>query len=208
MMTTNERLLALQRWVYENVCVGRTLKTRGPDDKTSVYAEPRCFIAFYPMRSLQGQVEYSIAPSITMVPGLSRTKQVQEQRFDRYNGIHRTPDMGATLNVQFVFTVYDPGLIDGDVQAYDPENEGTPPPDDGFTALTTWMDDLQRKLLGVTQLPGTDLFVWNQSMDWAPLTEQESVRDMRPLYYGMVNCEFGCYANKSPNEELERILNG
>lgn len=207
-MTSKERLEALQKWVFEHACAGKSMKTRGRDDMTALYKEPQCYIAYYPKRSATGTPSYSsVAPSILIEVGASKTRQVQEQRLDRYSNIHRSPDMGATLSVGFVFVVYDPGTRNQIAEESGMASDIETPGDAGFYTLTTWMDELQRELLGARVIPGTDLFLLDESGEWQPVTVQDSDKDTRPgYYYGIFGCEFGCYANHSDNPEIRRLL--
>ena len=209
MNTTRERLTALQNWMFETVCKGKSMKTPTEDDATTAHAEPRVFVGNYPRHAQQaeGEAEYSVAPSILIVPTLSNAMLVQEQRFDRYSGIHREPRMGGQLNVEMIFTVYEPGERNEYAQesglASDIADEG----DEGFYTMTDWMDELERALLGIRQLPDTDMFIWPASIASAPRMVQDSNADARPFYQGTMTLTLGHSVSETKNQALEDILN-
>lgn len=195
MNSTRERLAALKEWVYKAVCEGRAMKTPGKTDEEFSYVEPRVFLNLYPQ---YGETPTSVAPSILILLMPSDGKQVLEQRFDRYSGIKRPGEMAKTLSIGFVFCTYDPG----DMSNGEFHEAG----DEGTFQLTDWMDELMRALLGVKQLPGTDLYLWESTLRYELMSMQEDVADRRPLYYGCVSCEFGAHADEKPNQRLKEML--
>lgn len=205
-MTNSERMKALQKWVFAQVCQGKSMKTPSDDDMTPATAEPKCFIGNYPQRLTENESQYNVAPSIVLVNGLSRGKEMDEARFDRYAGIKRPQELGATLAVQFVCVTYDPGNRNEDAQESGSPDDVTYDADEGYLTLLDWLEEIERALLGVKAIPETDLFVWESSVKWSPLMVQDSVADRRPLYYGYVTCEFGHYANENVNPAVQAIL--
>ena len=212
-MTTNERHEALRKWVHETICKGRQMKTPGDDDRDVQWKEPDTYVGYYPMTNTDEaqsaeKLYESVSPSILIIPTIGYAKNMEEERFDRYSGIHRPESMGKTMPIQFLFTVYDPGTRNP--PAFDSEGkeiwrkldgEGQ-----GMRALFDWMDDLERHLLGARHIPGTDMYVAERSITSGLRTEQGAVTDSRPTFIGMLNCVFGAVALEKQNEELDEIL--
>ena len=235
-MRTRERLTGLKKWLTEELCAGREMKAPAPDMDIGkiIYREPECFIGWAPQRlddeTGQWHEQYqSSVPSITIMPNPGKIKAMEEKRFDRYNNIHRPKAMGQTLSVSMLFSVYEPGTrlpgfaftsrlqdrIDASVDNYpackdqkginmELIREGT---QEGLFTLTDWMDECMERLLAANSIPGTDLFVDNESGMYSLYTDQSYVVDKRPLYYGFINIEFACYANEMLNGDVQRLLN-
>lgn len=203
-MRTRERLEGLKNWLEANLCAGREMKAPGETVQDLQLAEPRVFLGWTPGRPDEtGELRpdpVSAAPGILVMPGPSRGKLMEDKRFDRYNGVKRPQDLGQSLAVSILLTVYEPGIrLPGFVGSgtLDKLREGT---EAGLFALYDWIDDLVSALLTVRSIPGTDLMVDEESILYSPYTDQSYVVDKRPLYYGFVNVEFGCYAaTKTPN---------
>lgn len=129
-MRTSERMRKLKEWTEENLCRGRTMKIPGKnmDIADIVWGEPRCYIGWAPSRLDQtGTLREdpdSVVPSILIMPNQSYAKYMEEKRFDRYDNVHRPPDMGAHLSVTFLFSVYEPGVrLPGFVEAINKHGE-------------------------------------------------------------------------------------
>lgn len=217
-MRTSERLRMLKKWVYENLCEGRVMKTCPPDMdiRKITRQEPQCFIAWMPTRpdqtGRQDDSPINVCPSIIIMPNLSKAKFMEEKRFDRYNDVHRPKALGQSLNISMLFSVYEPGVrLPGFVDTangsdgYDMSKleEGT---EQGVFTLFNWMDDCKEKLLEVQFIPKTDLFINEESIDYSLYTDQSYVVDKRPIYYGFVNCEFHCYADDGKNPSIQSVL--
>lgn len=218
-MRTSERLDALEHFLYERLCKGRMMKSPAQDyDITGMtLEEPRCFTGYYPARPDQtGQIDYNnvltLCPSILIMPYVSHAKSMEEKRFDRYNGVSRPKDLGQTLAVQLLFCVYEPGVrLPGFNESAESESgldmtllmEGTKA---GMQTLFNWMDECMELLLGQMDIPQTDLFLLEESFTYAPHTDQSYIVDKRPLYYGVMNVTFGCYADAGRNNTLEAYL--
>lgn len=212
-MRTRKRLKGLQKWMQENLCAGREMKAPAPNfDITQIIRqEPECYIAWQPTRpDLSGRFQndvQNVCPGILIMPAASKVKDMEEKRFDRYNGVSRPKDLGQTLSVSILFSVYEPGIrLPGFID--DPEDmskiiEGT---EEGLFTLTDWMDEFIEKLLGTQYIPGTDLFMNESSAAYSLYTDQSYVVDKRPTYYGFVNVEFGCYANAGNNPNIDNYL--
>lgn len=216
-MRTVERLRGIRNWVYQTLCEGRQMKACPPDmDITKIVRqEPKCFLAWQPTRpDLTGQLEpdpISVVPSILVMPNLSKGKFMEEKRFDRYNNVHRPKELGQTLAVSMLFSVYEPGVrlpgfIDSaEIGAYDMSllEEGT---EQGLFTLLNWMDDCMEGLLSAQFIPKTDLFLNEESLCYSLYTDQSFVVDKRPIYYGFVNCEFSGYAEDGANKSIDKFL--
>lgn len=215
-MRTSERLRKLKKYVYDNLCKGRQMKTPAKDGDFSriVRAEPKCYLGFYPTRPDEsyGAEEDALntAPSILIMPCGGYVKNMEEQRFDRYNNIHRPKQMGQSLTVQVLFTVYEdgirlPGFVDGaETGEYDMTliREGT---ENGLMTLLNWMDDFDDLLLSAKFIPGTDLSLIEQEMKYETYSDQKYIKDDRPLYQGVSTVTFKCYAEEY-NPEIENLL--
>lgn len=115
-MRTSERMRKLKEWAEKELCTGRLMKAPGEGMNIAdiVWTEPRCYIGFAPSRldktgTLREDPD-SIVPSILIMPNQSYAKYMEEKRFDRYDNVHRPPDMGAHLAVTFLFSIYEPGI--------------------------------------------------------------------------------------------------
>lgn len=216
-MRTTERLRGIKNWVYENLCQGREMKTCPPgmDITKIVRQEPKCFLAWQPTRPDQtGTLDpdpISVVPSILVMPNLSKGKFMEEKRFDRYNDVRRPKELGQTLSVSILFSVYEPGVrLPGFIDsaengAYDMSRleEGT---EQGLFTLLNWMDDCLEGLLAAQFIPKTDLFLNEESLCYSLYTDQSFVVDRRPIYYGFVNCDFNGYADDGNNSSIQKLL--
>ena len=218
-MRTTERLTGLKKWVTKELCAGRMMKApgEGMDIADIRYQEPKCFLAYAPQRlSPSGQLQddpYSVIPGIIVMPNQAYAKYMEEKRFDRYNNVHRPPDMGAHLSVSILFSVYEPGVrLPGFMDSTGEQGkgldmglieEGT---EEGLFTLLDWMDDCMEGLLRDKFIPETDLFVEESTMTYSLYTDQQYVVDRRPLYYGFVNVSFGCYAEEGANPSTLKYL--
>ncbi|MBQ8708516.1 MAG: hypothetical protein IJ523_10555 [Succinivibrionaceae bacterium] len=194
------------------------MKTPAPnmDITKIVRQEPRVFIGYYPMRSDQTQwAEEDVlntAPSVLLMPTQAPVKYMEEERFDRYNGVHRPQQLGQALSIQALFSVYEDGVrMPGFVAKAEDEGfydmslikEGTK---EGLFTLLDWMDDFKDALLGQKMIPHTDLFVRESSMSYGLWADQKYINDKRSLFYGFVNVTFQCYAEEKPNEDYQSLL--
>ncbi|MDO4620033.1 MAG: hypothetical protein Q4B09_05355 [Lachnospiraceae bacterium] len=219
-MRTSERLRWLKDWMYKELCEGRIMKAPAANMNIGVIntQEPKVFLAWAPARLDQtGQVREesvtSVVPSITIMPNQAYAKYMEEKRFDRYNNVHRPPDMGQHLSVSILFSIYEPGTrLPGFVDSVGDKGkgldmtlikEGT---EQGLMTLMNWMDDCMEKLLGQKMIPHTDLFVEESTMTYSLYTDQEYVVDRRPIFYGFINVTFGCYAESEVNKKINNLL--
>lgn len=201
-----ERLKLLKQFCYESVCRGKRMKApqNGPDGRSDdllvAEKEPEVFIGMYPRRKNGREREATrVAPSILFIPGTSLAERYREKRWDKYQNVKRQREMSAELNAQFLFTMYDPGLRIGETIADNTE--------DAILSLVDWMMEWQRTLIGNKgRIAGTDLFVYDDSTVWSLLSNDESLDDRRPYYFGVVQASFGHYSNKTTDPELESIL--
>lgn len=212
-MTTAERLKALKGFIFKEVCKGKSMKTPGKDGSLLdvSYTEPVVHIGFEPTRpDITGMNEpnpVNIAPGIVLMFGQGYAERMQEQRFDRYSGIHRPKELGGTLPVSMLFKVYEPGdRLRGFKENQTPQflREAT---EQGIFTLTNWMDELKGKLIGTSNIPESDMFLWKDTLTYSPYTEMGQIADKRPFFYGFINCEFGIYTDRAPNSTIDAILN-
>jgi hypothetical protein len=216
-MRTSQRLLGIKKWATKELCEGRMMKAPGPDmDITKIVRqEPRCFLGWQPQRpdlTDGGSNPINVCPAITIMPNPSKAKFMEEKRFDRYNNVHRPKELGQTLAISMLFSIYEPGVrLPGFVDSADSAEgldmtlieEGT---EQGLLTLFNWLDDCREKLLGQKFIPETDLFVDEESMYYSLYTDQSFVVDKRPIFYGFINLEFGCYADEGTNSSVEQYL--
>lgn len=218
-MRTVERLTALRTWVKKELCDGREMKTPAKDMNIAKIArkEPDVYLAWAPARidAIGRPTEdlTSTCPGIIIMPNQAYAKYMEEKRFDRYNNVHRPPEMGQHLSVSMLFSVYEPGTrLPGFVDSVGENGagmdmsliqEGT---EQGLFTLLDWMDDSMQKLLGQKLIPHSDLAVEEASMTYSLYTDQNYVVDKRPIYYGFINVSFLCYAEEGVNKEINKLL--
>lgn len=216
-MRTSQRLMGLKSWATKELCEGRLMKAPAPDmDITKIVRqEPKCFLGWQPQRpdlTADAENPLSVCPAITIMPNPSKVKFMEEKRFDRYNDVHRPKDLGQSLSISMLFSVYEPGVrLPGFVDSAESTEgldmtrieEGT---EQGLFTLFNWLDDCREKLLGQKFIPGTDLFVDEESMYYSLYTDQSFVVDKRPIFYGFINLEFGCFADEGTNSSIEQYL--
>lgn len=218
-METRERLLALRAFLLKEVCAGRLLKAPGErqDMKHITLREPTCHIGYAPARILpNGQVQVTsqpVLPSILLAPAQSYWKGREEERFDRYNGIHRPKDLSGQFTVQMLFSVYEPGVrLPGFTESLGEQGAGADMSllrdgtEEGVFTLTDWIDDAVRALYGAKLIPGSDLMLEEKTVTYSPYMEQNYIADRRPEYYGFVNAVFACYADEEVNPEIAALL--
>lgn len=209
-MRTKRRLLGLKKWLYDELCKGRNMKTIGKGITDIAYAEPQVYLAFHPTRPDQterlGADAENVCPGILVMPNPSKGKLMEEKRFDRYNEVRRPQELGQSLATSILFSVYEPGTrLPGFAETGDMKliTEAT---EEGLFTLYDWMDDLLERLLSIQGIPGTDLFPIEESIVYSLYTDQSYVVDKRPIFYGFINVEFNCYAEKRPNNDIDKYL--
>lgn len=219
-MRTRQRLIALKDWVQKTICDGREMKTpardaNGREDVAAIARQtPVACLGFYPARPDNSGVlrvdPLNVCPGIIISQIPDNAKYVEEQRFDRYSGVHRTQELGQWLNINMLLCIYEPGIrLPGFVQSADAKLdmsklvEGT---EEGVLTLADWIDDLKDELIKVGSIPGTDLMVDNKSITYGPLTESGYIADKRPLFYGSVNVRFECYSDHKDNKTIDEYL--
>lgn len=217
-MRSSERFRGLKNWVTNELCAGRMMKAPAPDmDITQIVRqEPRCYLGWTPTRpdstGLQQPDPFSVCPGILILPNQSYLKRMEEKRFDRYNNVHRPKNLGQTLSVSLMFQIYEPGVrLPGFIDSAESESgldmskilEGT---EEAFYTLFDWMDDCKEKLLAQQHIPNTDLFLMEESATYTLYNDQSFIVDKRPIYYGFVNAEFGCYADDGGNPAVNELL--
>lgn len=212
-MRTWERLRKTKDWVYREVCAGKEFKVPrnntadgyGPNICDYTMGEPEVFVGWQPMRPNEpGKIlpndPLNVAPSITIMPTQGYIQFPEEKRFDRYSKINRPRSMGQTLGMQFLFTVYDPGVrlpgLDDSMKSGNPDmsllKDGT---ESGLISLVNWMDDLIELVLRERSVPGTDLILDEESSVYSLYTDQNYVVDRRPYYFGFVSINWRGYSN-------------
>lgn len=219
-MRTRTRLEGLKKWVTKELCEGRMMKAPGKNMDISeiVRQEPKCYLAWAPSR-LDATGQYredpiGVCPGIIVMPNQSYAKYMEEKRFDRYNNVHRPPDMGQHLSVSILFTVYEPGIrLPGFITSVGEKGQGLDislieeGTEEGLFTLVDWMDDCMTALLRDRSIPDTDLFLEENTMTYSLYTDQSYVVDRRPIYYGFINVTFGCYAEEGVNSAVKNMLN-
>lgn len=217
-MRASERLTMLEKWVYENLCKGREMKAPGKNmDITDIRRqEPVTNLGWQPMHPDESNMlkpdPLAVCPGILIMPTQNHAKKIEERRFDRYNGVNRPKEYGQTFNVQMLFSVYEPGIrLPGFVESWESEDgcdmtklvEGTRA---GLFTLLNWMDDCTSQLLADIYIPHTDLILHEEELTSGLLTDQSFIVDKRPIYYGFVYAEFGCYADDRNNSYINNLL--
>lgn len=218
-MMTRKRLLAVKAWADSVLCEGKLYKSPSADGditKTTMQ-RPQVFVAWQPRRpDSSGLVEspVNVCPSITIMPVSAYGQYVEEKRFDRFNNVHRAQEMGQGLNVDMLFSIYEPGIrLDGFTQYAEEHGgridvskiaEGT---EEGLFTLTDWMDEAMDWLLGHKFIPNSDLFLDETKLVYSLYTDQSYVVDKRPIFYGFVRACFNGYSRNGSEEIVDDILN-
>lgn len=218
-MRTMGRLRGLQKWVTENLCEGREMKAPAPnmDIGQIVRQTPQCYLAWAPARlDTTGRLQedpVSVCPGIIIMPSQSFAKYTEEKRHDRMNNIMRPERLRRHLSVSILFCVYEPGTrLKGFIDSVGEKGrgldmtlieEGT---EQGLVTLFDWIDDGIEALIGARTIPGTDLYLEEDSMTYSLYTDQSYVVDRRPIYYGFINATFGCYSEEKPNKTINELL--
>ena len=220
-MRTRERLLGLKNWITTNLCEGREMKAPAPNMNIGEInkQEPQCYLGWAPARmDSTGQLRedpVSVCPGIIVMPNQAYAHYVEEKRFDRYNNVHRPPELGQHLSVSILFSVYEPGIrLPGFTDSVGKQGQGLDMSlimegtEEGLLTLTDWMDDCMECLLRDKSIPGTDLFLDENenTMTYSLYTDQQYVVDRRPIYYGFINVDFKCYANVGTNSIVNELL--
>jgi hypothetical protein len=218
-MRTSERLRKLKAWITQELCEGRMLKT--PDESFDItqikMQQPQCFLGWPPRWALTAEESYdklllNVCPGILVMPNPSEGKFMEEKRFDRYNDIRRPKELGQSLAVSMLFSVYEPGVrlegfvkAEGSAEEFDMTKlrEGT---EQGLFTLFDWMDDCRDKLLGSKGIPHTDLILEEESLIYSLYTDQSYVVDKRPIFYGFVNVKFRCFADEKTDPSITSLL--
>lgn len=229
-MRTWERLRKAREFFYNELCVGREFKApvfkgnnrHAPDITDFTMAEPRVFIGFQPTKpNMPGDIlstdPYSVCPALTIMPNPGYARYVQEHRFDRYQNIHRSQDMGQSAYWCILFAIYEPGVrLPGFADSMESGKgdmsklkDGT---DAGMMTLLNWMDDGIELILRERTIPGTDLALEDDNFMYSLYTDQSFVVDRRPYYYGFLNVEFKGYASPGNDHgkptRAARLLDG
>lgn len=219
-MRTRKRLLALRKFVQERVCNGRTMKTPardadGREDVAKIARQtPMAYLGFYPMRPDSSGIlrvdPLNVCPGILISQIPDNAKYLEAQRFDRYADVHRIQELGQWLNVNLLFSIYEPGIrLPGFAQSAEygldmsKLVEGT---EEGVLTLADWMDDLKDELIAAGSIPGSDLMVENKSVIYGPLIESGYIADKRPIFYGSINVRFQCSADHKDNKTIDQYL--
>lgn len=216
-MRTRQRLLGLKQWAQQELCEGKKLKAPGRDMDLGKITrqEPSCYLGWTPQRpdstGISPEDPVNVCPGILIMPNPGKAKFMEEKRFDRYNDIHRPKILGQTLSVSMLFAVYEPGLrlpgfMDqaerGDIDL-SLLKEGT---EEGLLTLFDWLDECRDKLLGQKAIPGTDLIIDEESIEYALYADSNFVVDKRPVFYGFINLTFNCFADESRNNAIDQYL--
>jgi hypothetical protein len=206
MSSTRKRLSALREWTDDRLCKGRSMKTPGETDFSVVYTQPRVFVALYPWR-LTEATEFSIAPSILIIPDLSPAQDPRTYAYDKSEGAIRSRDLGAQLNVRMVFCVYEPGERLSELQtSHNPVEDLMEVSNSGFYTLTDWVDEAVEQLLRDKSIPGSDLFVYEDTIRWAPMMQEDAIVDQRPLYYAVLQAGFGGKSLRRESSTIDDLL--
>lgn len=217
-MRNTERLRKLRDYLDEKLCEGRMMKCPADDfDITKIVRQrPRVYLGWQPARpdttGLSEPDPINVCPGILVMPMTAHAKYVEEQHFDRYKNVHRPQEMGSGLNVQILFSVYEPGVrLPGFIDSGDDPDgldmtlikEGT---EEGLFTLMNWMDDCTTALLADKFIPGTDLFLIEADLNYGLYSDQSFVVDKRPIYYGIVQAYFNGYSEDKDTPQIDKYL--
>lgn len=218
-LTYEEKRHMLRDWVYENCCKGRQMKTPVPRgrDYDVKWAEPNCFGGDnYPARARDIKNPYSVAPSI-LITGVSFKPYAETSEYlDSRQKVSRPKNVGSTITLNLIHAVYDPGermtvrqkenaqgepIQDGDPHEMLLTDEAM---DTGSMILWQWMEDTASAIHAALSIAG--MTVKDDSIIIEPLTENESVSDRRPVYFGVVQVTLIGLNREMQSPELSALL--
>ena len=172
-MRTATRLLRVKEWLYKELCQGRQYKTPPADQAitNTGTAEPKVYLGWQPLWSaMQAQSSvphyalnndpFSVCPAITVMPGSMPLNNVPEKRFDQYRKIQRPKNMGSSLTLTILFSIYEPGIrLPGFEESLNSgkgldKNLMLDATEEGLLTLLNWMDDAAELLLRERDLDG------------------------------------------------------
>lgn len=228
-MRTATRLLRVKKWFYKELCQGRQYKTPPIDQSitNTDTAEPRVYLGWQPlwsaMQAQSGPPSYalsndpfSVCPAITIMPGTMPLNNVPEKRFDQYRKIMRPKEMGSSLTLTILFSIYEPGIrLPGFSESLN-SGQGVDKSlmldatEEGLLTLMDWMDDAAELLIRERIVPGTDLVLDEESAIRSLFTDQNFVVDRRPIFYGFLIVDFKGHADKGTEKgaksRIDRLL--
>lgn len=209
-LNTRQRIEALKRFVAQISADMGAFKAPGATLDDIVYKQPRMYTAYYPARPYkQNQApgmalgpDDASAPSVLFMLTPSQAQNMEEERLDRYNNISRPAEFGGKLGMLMQFAVFDPGVRLPGFDGNHPDliEDAT---EDGFYALTDWMDNVMRALITSDTIPGSDMFVIKNTIKYSPYIDGDYIADRRPFYYGQLAATFGYYTAYMPNYEKD-----
>lgn len=215
-MTTRQRLEALEKWAEEALCRGREYKSPAPDgDITRVkITEPKVYLGWFPgrgPRTEEWEDAPNEAPGILIAPGPICGQQVEVRRFDENSRVRRPPELGQKIQISMLFCIYEPGVrkagFDELAEAEELDiarlSDGTR---EGLLTLTDWMDEAARQLLDTRCIPGSDLILQEETLNYGPYQDVGYIVDRRPFYYGFLNATFNGYAGEGPDAGVAELL--
>lgn len=228
-MRTATRLLKLKDWFYKELCAGREYKVPPIDNAitNTDTAEPRVFLGWQPLWSAAQAASsgpqyalsndpFSVCPAITIMPGSMPLNNVPEKRFDQYRKIMRPKEMGSSLTLTILFSIYEPGIrLPGFSESLN-SGKGVDKSlmldatEEGLLTLMDWMDDAAELLIRERIVPGTDLVLDEESAIRSLFTDQNFVVDRRPIFYGFLIVDFKGHADKGTEKgaksRIDRLL--
>lgn len=209
-LNTRQRIEALKQFVSDVSDSVGDLKAPGKSLDDIVYKRPKMYTAYYPSRpqkqdqppGMALSPDDASAPSVLFMLTPSMAQSMEEERFDRYNNIHRPAEFGGKLGILMQFVIYDPGVrLPGFGGRYPDLIEDAT--EDGFYTLTDWMDVVIRALLTCDAIPGSDMYVLKDTIKYSPYIDGDYIADRRPFYYGQLAVTFGYYTANLPNYEKD-----
>lgn len=216
-MRNSERLRALKAFLTEKLCQ-REMKAPADDyDLTKViYQKPRVYLGWQPTRpDTSGYLPtdpVNVCPGILIMPRPAYAEMVEDQRFDQYRGVGRDDRMGSQLNVDILFSIYEPGIrLPGFKDNPDKDDgidlkkiiEGT---EEGLFSLLDWMDECVELLAGEHIIPGTDLALRHAELMSSLYSDQNYVVDKRPIFYGFVTAGFSGHTEQKTNDRIRELM--
>ena len=228
-MKTAFRLLKMKDWFQKELCAGRQYKTPSPSqDITDVStAEPRVYLGWQPIWSaMQAEANtpqyvlnndpFSVCPAITIMPGTMPINNVPEKRFDAYRKIMRPRQMGSSLAVTILFSIYNPGIRLPGFAASLKSGQGLDKSlmldatEEGLLDLLNWMDDAAELMLRERIIPGTALVLDEETGVRSLFTDQNYIVDRRPIFYGFIVADYKGHADTGSDQgykrRVERLL--
>ena len=180
----------IKKWLEETACQGRKMKAQPTDenDMTETRREPVVSLFHHPDREREDEQILAMAPCILVMMKAEGARGAED---DRRREIRFAPETCGTLAVQIMFITYDPGHRTREAVAQNKFKLIEENTEEAALDNLEWTEEVMNNLLSNGGIPGTDLTADPKDFRYGPLTENGYLADKRPLYYSLIEGEFG-----------------